>query len=61
MTMLVCLDNLRIMRVGTAALHNLGGDHGLVGRGPTFHKAQGAHGGLGDHPVMDTGIGLVRP
>ncbi|MCY1378752.1 hypothetical protein D9M68_754810 [compost metagenome] len=61
MTVLVRLGNLRIMWVGAAALHNLGGDRGLVRRGPTFHQAQSAHGGLGDHPVMDTGIGLLRP
>ncbi|MCY1360429.1 hypothetical protein D9M69_470550 [compost metagenome] len=61
MAVLVRIDDLRIMRVDPAASHDLGGDHALIGRAPPLHQAEGTHGGLGDHPVMDTGIGLVRP
>ncbi|MCY1385003.1 hypothetical protein D9M69_733220 [compost metagenome] len=34
---LLRFNNLRIMRVGPAPLHSLGGDHGLIGRAPALH------------------------
>ena len=61
MAVLVRLDNLWIMRVGLASLQEFYGDHGLIRHSPALHQAQRTYSSFGDHPVMDTRIGLVRP
>ncbi|MNG26675.1 hypothetical protein D3C84_1116940 [compost metagenome] len=60
MAVFLCLHDLRVIWIGASPLYDFGGKHGLIGRAPALHQAQGAHSDFGDHPVMHTSIGFFR-